>query len=267
MPPKGAGAAIAMRAAGVLVVNDAVREALELWELIDPLPLVSGSRRSRAAAAYRVVDQLAALVERSRRAAVETAETGYNELRAAVLGDVVPFQLPAVELEVTKSMRRALMLTSVGRLRHLASLGKPLAQAHRDAFPQLAGVITKQTADAAREAVTQATRDDSHAVGFARVTRPKACAFCLMLASRGAVYHSAKSASVVTGGARGRTRGTQAKDDTYHDGCRCFAVPVFDGEQGLPELNRKMSEAWANSTVGLGGKEALAAFRAYTGAR
>ena len=266
MSPKEAAVALSMRAAGVQVANAAVAEALALWEITDPLPLISGSRRNRAIAAARLVDQLVAIVERARQQAVATAETGYNELRTVVLGDVVPFALPSIELEVTKAMRRALMLTSVGRMRHLWSTGMIPTKAHRDAFPQLAGVIVKQTADAAREAVEQATRDDSRAVGWARVTRPKACAFCLMLASRGAVYHSDESASRVTGGARGRTRGTQLKGDAYHDDCRCFAVPVFDGDQGLPELNRKMSEAWANSTVGLGGKEALAAFRAYTGA-
>lgn len=267
MPPKGAAAALSFRASGVQVVNDAVREALGLWELVDPMSLVTGSRRKRAFIAARLVDQIVDLVVRSRQTAFTTAEASYNELRSTVLGDVVPYQLPSIELEVTKSMRRALMLTSVGRFRHLVSTGMTPQQAHREAFPQLAGVITKQTADAAREAVTEATRDDSRAVGFARVTRPKACAWCLMLASRGAVYHSAADASQVTGGARRRTRGTREKGEEYHDDCRCFAVPVFDGEQGLPELNQKMAEAWKNSTVGLGGTEALAAFRAYTGAR
>jgi hypothetical protein len=266
MPPSGAAAALSMRAAGVVVANDAVREALDLWNIVDPMTLLL-PRKQAIAVFGPWLRQLAALVERARHAAVATAEEGYNEVRTAVLGEVPPYRLPAIDFEVTKAMRNTLFVTSVGRMRHLYASGMTPAQAHRNAFPQLAGVVTKQTADAAREAVTQATRDDSEAVGWARVTRPKACAWCLMLASRGAVYHSEQDAARVTGGERGRTRGTQAKGNEYHDDCRCFAVPVFAGEQGLPELNRKMAEAWSNSTVGLGGKEALAAFRAYTGAR
>src|SRR5690606_30297364 len=54
--------------------------------------------------------------------------------------------------------------------------------------------------------------------GWARVPRGRGCAFCRMLAGRGAVYTSAKAA-----------RGMRA----YHDHCKCSAVPVWRG-QSLP---------------------------------
>ena len=49
---------------------------------------------------------------------------------------------------------------------------------------------------------------------YARVLGPSEsnCKYCLMLASRGAVYHSSESAKA-----------------GYHDGCRCTAVPMYDG--------------------------------------
>lgn len=48
---------------------------------------------------------------------------------------------------------------------------------------------------------------------YARVARPNCCDFCQMLAGRGAVYHSEKSAGEMT---------------KYHDKCRCFATVKFE---------------------------------------
>lgn len=63
-------------------------------------------------------------------------------------------------------------------------------------------------------------RDRDKGAMFARVpTGTETCAFCLILASRGAVYHSRKTA-----GERGR----------FHRGCDCKVVPSFEGD---PELS------------------------------
>lgn len=78
--------------------------------------------------------------------------------------------------------------------------------------------------------------------GYARMARSDACAFCRMLASRGAVYGS-KSAALYVGAAtvrkhysdgherghrlkKGRVRGVQKAGSKYHDHCRCVAAPV-----------------------------------------
>ncbi|WP_417304949.1 hypothetical protein [Ellagibacter isourolithinifaciens] len=59
-------------------------------------------------------------------------------------------------------------------------------------------------------------RDRDKGAMFARVpTGTETCAFCLMLASRGAVYHSRKTA-----GEWGR----------FHRGCDCKVVPSFEGD-------------------------------------
>lgn len=64
---------------------------------------------------------------------------------------------------------------------------------------------------------------------YAHVPRGKTCAFCLMLASRGAVYHS--------------------EQPHYHDHCDCVSVPVFSDDD-LPGINREMHEAWQSVTRG-----------------
>lgn len=75
------------------------------------------------------------------------------------------------------------------------------------------GLVDRQ-ANATIEA--NAARDH---VMYARVpTSAHPCAFCAMLASRGFAYTSEHSATFRSSGG------------LYHDGCRCRAVPSFDGE-------------------------------------
>lgn len=71
-------------------------------------------------------------------------------------------------------------------------------------------------------------------LGWARrLTGAENCAFCVMLASRGAVYRSRATA----GGMR-----------KWHDGCDCEIVPVYDltdwpGLDGFVEAKRRYAEA------------------------
>ena len=59
-------------------------------------------------------------------------------------------------------------------------------------------------------------RDKAKGVRFARVTTGReTCAFCLMLASRGAVYH---------------TRKTAGDFKSFHRGCDCKVVPGFEND-------------------------------------
>ena len=81
--------------------------------------------------------------------------------------------------------------------------------------------------------------------GYARQPEPGACAFCLMLASRGAVYASAEHASRV--GAPGVVmRGFAKKGDRFHDNCKCRAVEVSDGD-GLPPQAVELRKLWIDT--------------------
>lgn len=111
---------------------------------------------------------------------------------------------------------------------------------------------------------------------FARVAEPGACPFCLMLASRGAVYLSKQQATFVgsTGfrkhysdghdrGYRvkkGRVRGSRPAGAKFHDHCRCHVVEVAD-ESELPESNKWLEQAWGEATSDVDGmKEQQAAW-------
>lgn len=59
---------------------------------------------------------------------------------------------------------------------------------------------------------------------YARHASANACAFCRMLATRGADYRSEGSATRVV---LSRKRNTRKVGEKYHDNCRCIAVPVW----------------------------------------
>lgn len=108
----------------------------------------------------------------------------------------------------------------------------------------LAGFSQKIIAGVGRDTIAGNAFRDPVRTGFARIPRAGACAFCSMLASRGAVYSSAEAAGAVVGrgvdasvtagkvGGQGRgvkIRGSQNLGNRYHDNCRCVAAPVFPG--------------------------------------
>ncbi|MCK7676350.1 hypothetical protein [Corynebacterium pygosceleis] len=82
-------------------------------------------------------------------------------------------------------------------------------------------------------------------VRYARYAQPDACAFCRLLASRGAVYGSAARAKFVGMGGeqahysdgrargrrfkKGRVRGVRKAGESYHDHCRCVIGPELEG--------------------------------------
>jgi hypothetical protein len=84
-----------------------------------------------------------------------------------------------------------------------------LAQAEKKAEQ----VAQKLVADTGRGTVQEAVRQDRQATAWARSAARGACAFCKMLALRGAVYEKGTS------------------DFRAHDGCHCGVVPVFKGQR------------------------------------
>lgn len=88
-----------------------------------------------------------------------------------------------------------------------------------DGFARMCGEFAANDAmrSVNRTILKNAKRDKSRGVRFARVTSGRnACAFCLMLAGRGAVYH---------------TRQTAGEFDHWHRHCTCKVVPGFSGNR------------------------------------
>lgn len=104
------------------------------------------------------------------------------------------------------------------------------------------GALSRMVTTTAGDTIHGNAAADSEIVGYQRVPSPGCCAFCGMLASRGAAYGSQESALGVVGrgvpvpkvrGGRGRpgggikARGSRGMGERYHDFCECTAVPVF----------------------------------------
>lgn len=96
--------------------------------------------------------------------------------------------------------------------------------------------------DVGRQTITDNVARDRHARAWARITEPGACAFCLMLATRGAVYKS------------------ETAEFRTHTNCRCHAEPVFGAYEPSARI-RQAQALYKESTAGLRGKAVLRAFR------
>lgn len=95
------------------------------------------------------------------------------------------------------------------------------------------GIAGRMVSNVGRAAIVDAVDEDRAAVGWARYGKADACAFCRMMAIRGVVYKSAGTAgrNVNARFAETRTSGTFK----YHNGCRCWAVPYFEGQDWIPQ--------------------------------
>ena len=106
---------------------------------------------------------------------------------------------------------------------------------------QLSGVVVDQTQKQARDAILTNLDADIKAafdngdyskadsMGYARVTVGDSCAFCVMLASRGFVYRSKKTALRSQWG------------NKYHPNCNCVAVPFHEAHT-IPGYGDKLAE-------------------------
>ena len=102
---------------------------------------------------------------------------------------------------------------------------KKLAKGGDAAFAKACGEFARN--DAFRSLnetiVANVGRDRDEGAMFARVpTGTETCTFCLMLASRGAVYH---------------TRKTAGEWRHFHRGCDCKVVPSFEGDGTIKNLH------------------------------
>lgn len=108
------------------------------------------------------------------------------------------------------------------------------ALAGEDPARRAAVSVDRLVRGAQRRTVYEATA--AAGTGFARVPRPGACAFCLMLASRGAVY----SKDTVL---RTTSRARAGAGQSYHDNCHCQAQEVLSPDD-VPPIVAGLHEQW-----------------------
>ncbi len=150
------------------------------------------------------------------------------------------------------------------------------------ALAALKGGLQRLLTNADRDTIMANVARDSSQTRYARHASANACAFCAMLATRGAVFLSKESATRVVGrgtekrkdGTRQdakrlgiRARGKQALGEGYHDYCHCTEVPIFDGQDYEPApYVKKFMDAYLEAPAPPNGgaldlKETLASMR------
>lgn len=129
-----------------------------------------------------------------------------------------------------------------------------------------------------RDTIATSARNDPVGTKYARHAREDACAFCRLMATRGAEYLTEESALFVVGEIDPRTfevkrppRGPRAEGEKYHDDCRCVAVPVFPGDTlDTPDYAAGWFDDYSAARKASGSKELrpiLSKMRELTGAR
>lgn len=186
----------------------------------------------------------------------------------------------------------AAAMPSTERLEVLARWGVgPLFGASPDpvtALHMVSGGLSRQVLGAGRDTLMQSIASDPASPRYARHASANACAFCALLATRGAVYTSqsavrvtgenlsgtdyrkarrldggrdvtperraqilrgSRAETIAQGGRKGRDT-TQSYGDKYHDACRCTAVPVWPGETYEPApYVKKWEDAYASAPL------------------
>lgn len=160
--------------------------------------------------------------------------------------------IAAMELEAERAGRGQMALPLVvaaaaGKEQVDAAVGWALSM--RDFETALTGSVLRLGQAPARQTIVESAIAAEN--GFCRVVASDACSWCLMLASRGAVYESRASASV-SGQGRVRTGAKQNPGESFHDHCRCEVIEVR-GALDLPSFNVKLRKDWETATKGKSG--------------
>lgn len=223
-----------------LALTAALSAALvNLWPSFDP---------KRPRATFDPIRRgAAALVSELAPAAISQAADHFEAMRDEA-HIVQPFRTPIIEppsmAEVEAYLDQAAAELLDGTTSDFAALQAAIER-------EIDGAAQKMLADAASDELLAAVESDPQAVGWARVTREGACAFCLMLATRGPVYTSKATANFrahVPVNGRGGT-------------CHCTVEPLWRGAYEPPAHIREAQALWKSSTKGRSGKDALRAFR------
>lgn len=214
---------------------DTVRQTVALWRHLDPADVDK---------AWPVISQaLAQLVARNYTASTALA-LAYVQQHAAAAGVTVrPLAAPTIDLG---RVRTALDVTGPIAVKTAAASGQSAAQASATALVRISGSASRLAQLGGRSTVERTVHGNSTVVGYRRETAGHPCYFCAMLASRGAVYKSERTAG---------------DDHAYHDHCSCTPAPLYAREDDPPDV-QELYQRYLDATAGHSGRAAVKAWRA-----
>lgn len=209
------------------------RDVMRLWGVVDPTNL-SGTYDRFATAATTLT--------RARHATSSGVAASYQEdFRKAekVAGRAAIKLGPALAQAEALGIIRGAGLSGILNSRQR---GFSAQAAARNGLVKVLGATTRLVLGGGRATVLESAVADPQASHWQRVTSGEPCAFCAMLATRGAVF-SADTA-----------------DFEAHDHCSCSAEVAYEGS-AMPLTSQALKSQWDSVTAGLSGDDAINAFR------
>lgn len=191
---------------GLIAAEVARSVAESAWPLLD--------LRNISDSLPKLVAVIMAIIQRYGTASAVHAGDYYRTARlaASVPGrfTVTPAPLPPTE-QVSNSL---------GWATHTL-YGTPTPEAEQAALTNVEGIVQTLALDMGRDTILDAVAHDDKAKGWARVPESGACYFCLLLATRGAVYKSKGSFD------KSNKKFTGAGEFKVHNHCACHLEPQF----------------------------------------
>lgn len=222
--------------------------------------------RDMAGSSDRVLDALRALTRRHAAAQVQSSALWYRTVRVeAGLRD--RYRVPNVDLpsdaEVERTFRA--LTKDLWVPKDLPpDLDEYVQVITDEAAESVAAELSDKIADAGRRQTEAAIKADPAVQHFARIAKPGACWFCMMLATRGAVYASEANAGSIDA-SENLDPDARGAINRFHTNCRCTVVGVT-GKWDLPEHVQKALDLYNDVAENERGKNKAKAFRrAYEG--
>lgn len=225
------------RIAQALLAAEAVREILALWGTLETGSIKASWPAIRAVVAGMIRDKFGL----SSQAAI-----GYYLASRAAAGVPGTVAITAAPLPTQALIAATLDSTGPYGLLKRLKAAQPLPQAMQNTGVILSGAASRLIQNGARQTILRAVGADDKAVAWMRVTAADPCAFCAMLAGRGATYRTEASA------------GFKA-----HSMCRCAASPCFSESEARASKDNDLRRQWDEVTARLSGKDAIRAWRRY----
>jgi hypothetical protein len=209
------------------------RDVMSLWGTVDPTNLTG---------TYDQFARAATVLTRARHATSSGVAANYQEEfrkaervagRAAVkLGAALT---PADALNVIRGAGLSGIINSRQR-------GFSPQAAARNGLVKVLGATTRLVLGGGRDTIIESVGADTQTAHWQRVTSGEPCAFCAMLATRGAVFTA------------------DTADFEAHDHCSCSAEAAYEGS-AMPLTSQALRSQWDTVTAGLSGDDAINAFR------
>lgn len=130
------------------------------------------------------------------------------------------------------------------------------ADDHQKSGSRGAGLVDWSAVQAGRGAIAYAGRRDSRVKLVGRGTSNNPCHFCAMLASRGFVYTSDRSAGFNSQGV-----------SEWHHNCHCYPIVRWDDKATEPAIMAEFKQAWPRVTRGYSGAAAIRVWRKWIAGR